>query len=454
MTLTGAGGSGKTRLAVEVAARLAEERTGGTFFVELAPVSEPGQVPAAVASAIGVLEQPGRPLVKVIAEALGGQDLLIVMDNCEHVIGAAAELAEVLNRSCPRVRVLATSREPLGIDGEHVYRLAPLSLPAEDATSLEDLEGSDAVKLFVERARSHDSTFSLEQPVAGLVASICRTLDGIPLALELAAARVPGMSLADLDQRLDRRFRLLTGGSRTALPRQRTLQATFDWSFQLLSPAEQVVLMGLSVFSGSFDLEAAEAVCSPEAVSAGDVADLVGSLVGKSLVVAQRSSGSLRYSLLETVRQYGAERLLATGGEAALERARSAHAEYYLQLAERAEPMILGADQARWRKKLGLDWDNLRSALGYFLSQPGRSEEVLRMTSLVFFFWRRNVRPRRCPQRPGPARPRTGRGAGESALPRWRTGVLHAGLSWSVRGRGQAGTAMMKEGLEHVPPAR
>ena len=245
MTVTGAGGSGKTRLAVEVAARLAEEGTGGAFFVELAPVSEPGQVPAAVATAIGVLEQPGRPLPEVLAEALGGQDLLIVMDNCEHVIGAAAELAEMLNRSCPRVRLLATSREPLGIGGEHVYRLAPLSLPAEDATSLEDLERSDAVKLFVERARSYDSTFSLDEPVAGLVASICRTLDGIPLALELAAARVPGMSLTDLDQRLDRRFRLLTGGSRTALPRQRTLQATFDWSFQLLSPAEQVVLMAV-----------------------------------------------------------------------------------------------------------------------------------------------------------------------------------------------------------------
>ena len=192
VTVTGAGGSGKTRLAVEVAARLAEELTGVTCFVDLAPVSEPGNVPAAVASAAGVLEQPGRPLLKVLAEALGGRDLLIVMDNCEHVIGAAAELAEVLDRSCPRVRVLATSREPLAIDGEHVYRLAPLSLPAEDATSLEDLEGSDAVTLFVERARSHDSTFSLEEPVAGLMASICRTLDGIPLALELAAARVPG----------------------------------------------------------------------------------------------------------------------------------------------------------------------------------------------------------------------------------------------------------------------
>ena len=379
VTMTGAGGSGKTRLAAEVAARLAEDGTEGTFFVELAPVSEPGQVPATVATSVGVLEQPGRPLLEVLAEALRKQDLLIVIDNCEHVIGAAAELAEVLNRSCPRVRLLATSREPLGIGGEHVYRLAPLSLPAEDATSLPELQRSEAVKLFVERASSHDSTFSLEAPVAGLVGSICRTLDGIPLALELAAARVPGMSLADLDKRLGRRFSLLTGGSRTALPRQRTLQATFDWSFELLSGAEQQVLMTLSVFAGSFELDAAEAVCTSEAVSANDVADLLGSLVGKSLVVAQRFSGSLRYSLLETVRQYGAERLLAAGGEAALGKARSAHAEYYLQLAERADLVILGADQARWLNKLGFDWDNIRSALDYFLSQPGRSEEVLRM---------------------------------------------------------------------------
>ncbi len=322
VTVTGAGGSGKSRLALEVAARLAEEGTEGTFFVELAPVSEPGQVPAALASATGVLEQPGRPLLEVLAEALGRQERVIVLDNCEHVIGAAAELAETLNRSCPRVRLLATSREPLGIGGEHVYRLAPLSLPAEGATSLEDLEGSDAVKLFVERARSHDSTFVLEEPVAGLVASVCRKLDGIPLGLELAAARVPSMSLADLEKRLERSFTLLTRGARTALPRQRTLEATFDWSFHLLSPPEQKVLTRLSVFSGSFDLEAAEAVCSSDAVSANDVADLLGSLVDKSLVVAQRSSGSLRYSLLETVRQYGVERLLATGGEPALGRTR------------------------------------------------------------------------------------------------------------------------------------
>ena len=210
------------------------------------------------------------------------------------------------------------------------------------------------------------------------MASICRRLDGIPLALELAAARISGMSLTDLDQRLDRRFRLLTGGSRAALPRQRTLQATFDWSFQLLSPAEQMALMGLSVFSGSFELEAAETVCSSEAVGSGDVADLVASLVDKSLVVAERSSGSLRYSLLETVRQYGAERLLATGGEAALGRA-DCPRRVLLAARRGREPMILGADQARWLKKLDLDWDNIRSALDCFLAQRDRAEEVLRM---------------------------------------------------------------------------
>ena len=236
VTVTGAGGSGKTRLAVAVAARHLEEQGGRAFFVDLAPVVEPGQVAAALASVLGVREQAGRPVLDVLCEALSGQDILVVVDNCEHVIGAAAELGERLNRACPKLRLLATSHEPLGIEGERVYRLAPLGLPPEDATSLEDLERSDAVKLFVERAGSHDSTFILEEPVAKLVASICRRLDGIPLALELAAARIAGMSLIELDDRLDQRFRLLTGGSRTALPRQRTLQAAFDWSFELLSP--------------------------------------------------------------------------------------------------------------------------------------------------------------------------------------------------------------------------
>jgi predicted ATPase/DNA-binding SARP family transcriptional activator len=450
VTVTGAGGSGKTRLALEVAAELLKQ--GGAaeaFFVELAPVLEPGQVPVALAAALGVRDQAGRPVVDVLCEALSGQDLLIVVDNCEHLIGGVAELAERLNRACPKLQLLATSREPFGIDGEQVYRLGPLSLPPEDASSLQDLERSDAVGLFVDRARSHDSSFALEKESAVLVASICRRLDGIPLALELAAARISSMSLTDLDERLDQRFWLLTGGSRTALPRQRTLQATFDWSFELLRRVEQAVLERLSVFSGSFDLEAAEAVCSHDDVRTRDVADLLGSLVNKSLVVAERSSGSLRYSLLETVRQYGAERLVVEDGEAELQRARTAHAEYYLQLAERAEPMILGADQARWLKRLDVEWPNVRAALEYFLSQPGRGEEVLRMGGNLAHFFRS-----RC-LRYGFDVVRTALACPEPIDPLVRAtalcnvgGALAVTMGWESEAEMRAGTAMMQQGLE------
>jgi predicted ATPase/DNA-binding SARP family transcriptional activator len=297
VTVTGPGGSGKTRLAIAVATGLVAEGYVGAAFVELAPIADQAQVPAALAVAMGVREQASRPLSEVLADALSGQDLLVVIDNCEHVIDAAAELAVMLSRKCPRLRVLATSREPLGVEGEHVYRLGPLSLPSAEARSVKDLQGSDAVQLFAERARAHDSTFCLEDSTAALVAQVCRRLDGIPLALELAAARVASMSLAHLEERLDQGFRLLTGGPRTALPRQRTLQATIDWSFELLSSPEQAVLSRLSVFSASFELEGAEAVCATEAVATSDIAGLLGSLVDKSLVIAERSSGSVRYSL-------------------------------------------------------------------------------------------------------------------------------------------------------------
>ena len=389
VTITGQGGSGKTRLALEVAARLLAEHEGA-FFVDLAPVHEEAQVPSSLAAAVGVREHATRPLGEVMAEALSSQDLLIVIDNCEHVVGAAAELAGMINRKCSRVRLLATSREPLGVEGEHVYRLGPLSLPAADAYSVKDLEGSDAVQLLAQRARAYDSTFRLDDSTAALVSSICRTVDGIPLAIELVAARLSSMSLDYLEGRLDQRFRLLTGGPRTAPPRQRTLQATIDWSFELLSAPEQAMLGRLSVFSGSFELEAAEAVCSSEAVASLDVAGLLGSLVNKSLVLAQRSSGSLRYSVLETIRQYGAARLLASGGEAEVRDIRAAHAQFYLGLSERAAPELRGRDQGRWLRKLDLDWDNLRAAMGYFLAEPGRTREVLRMgTALYCLFWTR-----------------------------------------------------------------
>ena len=339
---------------------------------------------------MGVREQANRPIAEVLADALSGQDLLVVIDNCEHVIDAAAELAGTLNRKCPRLRLLATSREPLGVDGEHIYRLGPLSLPSPEARSVKDLGSYDAVRLFAERASAHDSTFCLDDSSAGLVALVCRRLDGIPLAIELAAARVASMSLAHLAERLDQRFGLLTGGPRTVLPRQRTLQATIDWSFELLSSPEQAVLCRLSVFAGSFELEAAEAVCSNGAVASVAVAGLLGSLVNKSLVIAQRSSGSLRYSVLETIRQYGADRLSGSSGEAQLHHARAAHAQFYLGLSERAAPELRGLDQGRRLRRLDLDWDNLRAALAYFLAEVGGAAEVLRMgAALYYFFWTR-----------------------------------------------------------------
>jgi predicted ATPase/class 3 adenylate cyclase len=387
VTLTGAGGSGKTRLALQIAAEMLDGSGEGVWFVDLAKIAESEHVPGAVASALGLGQQASRPQLERLLEVLGDQDVLIVLDNCEHVIDACAKLADLVHRNCPRVHLLATSREPLAIDGELVYRVRPLSLPSEDADTVEEVEASDAVRLFVARARSHDDTFSLDDSMATLVASICRRLDGIPFAIELAAARLASMSLVNLNERLDRRFRLLTGGSRNALPRQQTLQATVEWSFDLLSPPEQEVLRRLAVFVGGFELDAAEAVCSLGTAEVFEVADLLGSLVNKSLVVAERSSGSLRYRLLETIRQYAASQLVEVGGEAEARKTQSIHADFYLQLSEAAAPELTGRSQGAWLKRLDLEWDNVRAALVYLCDEPDRIEDVLRLgVALPRFF--------------------------------------------------------------------
>jgi predicted ATPase/DNA-binding SARP family transcriptional activator len=393
VTLTGAGGSGKTRLALEAAAELLDGSNEGVFFTDLAPIAEPEQVARAAAAALGIREVANRSPLDTLLEVLSNQHVLVVLDNCEHVLDACADLVGLVERHCPRVQVVATSREPLGIDGEHIYRVRPLSLPSAEAGTAEDLEGSDAVELFVERARVRDSALSLDDSIAPLVASICRRLDGIPFGIELAAARLASMSLTDLTDRLDERFRLLTGGARNALPRQQTLQATFDWSFDLLRAPEQAVLCRLSVFVGGFGLEAAETVCQSEEVGALGVADLLGSLVNKSLVVTERSSGSLRYRLLETIRQYGSERLDGTGGDDEAAELRSAHAKYYLQLAETAAPELTGPRQGLWLKRLDLEWDNIRAALAYLSAEPDRTEDVLRLGAALFrFFFARQHR--------------------------------------------------------------
>ncbi len=378
VTLTGAGGSGKTRLALQVAAELIGTTGDGVWLAELAQVTDGGQVAAVVAGVLGLADQCVPTAFESVTEALADQDLLLVLDNCEHVIDAAAKFCDQVIRRCPRVRILATSREPLGIDGERVYRVPSLSLPQSDAENPEELAAGDAVRLFAERARAQNPGFILDARSAPLVASICRRLDGIPLALELAAGRLSSMSLAQVADRLDQRFRLLTGGSRNAMPRQQTLQATVDWSFSLLNTAERETLTRLSVFAGGFDLEAAEQVCTTDAVDALDVMDLLGSLVDKSLVAADQTADPVRYRLLETIRQYSAEEFLRMSGDAAVLQIRGRHARYYLSLAETASPALRGQGQGSWLRRLDTEWDNLRAAFAHFEAED-QPADIMRL---------------------------------------------------------------------------
>jgi predicted ATPase/class 3 adenylate cyclase len=378
VTLTGAGGCGKTRLALQAAAELLDAARDGVWFVELAPLTEGEQIPGAVAAALGLTDHGGQPLLESLTESLREQDTLILLDNCEHVIDDAAKLCGQLVRDCPRLRILATSREPLGLDGEHVYRVPSLSLPSAEVEAVDEVAAADAVRLFVDRAQAHYPGFFLDEQAAPLVASVCRRLDGIPLALELAAARLSSMSIQQVSQRLDQRFRLLTGGSRNAMPRQQTLQATVDWSFSLLSQPEREVLRRLSVFAGGFELEAAEMICAAGRVDAFDAADLLGSLVDKSLVVADRTLGSVRYRTLETIRQYAAQELLRSGGEDEAVATRDRHAGYYLSLAQEAAPALEGHGQGHWLRRLDPEWENLRAVAAH-LADQGRTDDVLRL---------------------------------------------------------------------------
>ncbi len=385
VTLTGAGGSGKTRLALQAAAELLQRDMDGVWLAELAPVTDGEQIPRVLAAVLGLHDVTGHSSADLVIEALSAQRALIILDNCEQVIDAAAKFCDQVIRGCPQVSFLATSREPLGIDGERVYRVPSLSLPAAEADA-DEIAACDAVALFVARARAVDPDFAVDDDaVAALAASICLRLDGIPLALELAAARLSSMSLRHLSERLDQRFRLLTGGSRNAMPRQQTLQATVDWSFGLLSQPERDALCRLSVFVGGFELEAAEAICVGCGIDAFDVLDLLGSLVDKSLVVADRTADSVRYRLLETIRQYSLQELLNSAGEDGVIATRDLHATCYLALAEAAAPALTGPRQGSWLRRLDLEWDNLRAAVSY-LAEAGRSQDVLRLCVSLHFF--------------------------------------------------------------------
>jgi len=389
VTLTGAGGCGKTRLGLQVAGELLGGSGDGVWLVDLAAVTGESAVAAAVCGALGIIGQPGRAALDTLMDALAFQDVLIVVDNCEHLIGGCATIAEAVLRRCPRVHLLATSREPLGIGGETIYRVPSLSLPGPREAGAAAAESSDAVALFVERAREQGAGLSVDETTVPVVVSICRQLDGMPLAIELAAARLRSMSLTDLHDRLGQRFRLLTGGSRTAPGRQQTLRATVEWSYSLLTGPEQLLLARLSAFAESFDLDAAEAVCGFGGIEVFDVADLLGSLVDKSLVVAWpagEAGEALRYRLLETIRQFAAERLAEAGPGAAAGVA-AAHCAYFLAVAETAAPHLTGADQGRWLTRLDADQANLRRAAAHAAADPDGTAQVLRFVAALRRYW-------------------------------------------------------------------
>jgi len=385
VTLAGPGGVGKTRLVLQAAAELVDGSGGGVWFVDLAPISDASLVATSVAKVLGLREEPGRPVVETLAEKLQDSRMLVVLDNCEHVIDVVAALAQTLLARCRLVCLLATSREPLGIPGEHVYRVPSLPVPAPGDDVPEVLMELESVRLFLDRARQQKPGFALDASNAGTIGHLCRRLDGIPFAIELAAARLRSLSVRDLDAHLDKRFRLLTGGSRTALPRQQTLQALIDWSYDLLSPAEQALLCRLSVFAGGFDFAGAEAVCSGGEVEEFEVVGLLDTLVDKSLVQADETGGTVRYRLLETIREYGASRLAARG-EDELDRVRLAHREHYLALAEAAESHLRGVNEIEWVDRLDAELDNLRVALAECLADPDPTPG-LRLGVALSEFW-------------------------------------------------------------------
>ena len=385
VTLTGAGGSGKTRLGLQVAAGLLDGAADGVWFADLAPLRDPDLVPVTVANVLGVREEPGRPVLDTLVEAVGGRSLLVLLDNCEHLIGSCAKLADALLRGCTNLALLATSREPLGIDGEHVYRVPSMRTPA-DGEDTDAIRGAEAVRLFTDRAGHHGVTLAWDQETASVIGRICRRLDGIPLAIELAAARLRVMPAGELESRLDQRFAILTGGSRAAAPRQQTLRAMVDWSWELLTLAERAVLARLSTFAGGFALGAAEAVAAGPDVPSGEVAGLLGALVDKSLVQFDQTGAGLgRYRLLETVRQYAAGRLDALG-PAAAGGARLAHRDYYLVLAEAAAPQLVAHDQAEWLDRLDAELGNLRAAIAFSQNQPD-PEPGLRLAASLRVYW-------------------------------------------------------------------
>ena len=394
LTLLGPGGCGKTRLALRVAEDLENRGNGrrafgdGVWWVGFSSLSDPRLVPNAVASALGVREASDLTLIEALAASLGTREVLLVMDNCEHLVGACAALADALLRSSPDLTILATSREPLGVAGEVSWPVPPLSLPGPGTTGQERKEEAlirfESVRLFDERARAASPDFALTRENASAVAELCASLDGMPLAIELAASRVRTLSPGQILERLHDRFRLL-GGGRASDVRHKTLRATIDWSYDLLSDKEKVLLRRLSVFSGGWTLAAAEGVCAGGEIDGEVVLELLSCLVDKSLVVASQggSASEARYRMLQSIRQYASEEIQGSGEAEAVGRR---HADFFVSLAEEAEPALAGPEQVAWLERLEREHDNIRAALGW-LMEEGEAERGSRLAAALLRFW-------------------------------------------------------------------
>jgi predicted ATPase/class 3 adenylate cyclase len=374
LTLTGSGGVGKTRLALQVAAELLDRYPDGVWLAEMAPLSDPALVQQAVAAVLNVREEPGRNLTQTLIDHLQSRRLLLLLDNCEHLLPACAGLIEAILRGCADVQILASSREGLNIAGETLYRLPSLTLPARrEPVTASSARQYEALGLFLDRAAAASPSFTATDRNAPVIAQLCCHLDGIPLAIELAATRVKSLPVEQIAERLADRFRLLTGGSRTALPRQQTLRALIDWSYELLATPERELFHRLSVFVGGFTLEAGEAVSKEAEEEEEETLDLLTALVDKSLLILEEQDGRARYRMLETLRQYAREKLALSGQE---EAAQQRHLAYFLGMAEEAERKLRGSEQAWWLERLDTEHDNLRAALAYGPTTGSGTEEA------------------------------------------------------------------------------
>ncbi len=385
LCLTGAGGVGKTRLAVRLAHDLKGHFRDGAWLVDLAGLSLPELVPQTVATALGFRAGRHRSARDVLTDTLRDRDLLLILDTCEHVVSACAEVVQALLNEAPAVRIVATSREPLGVSGEIVYRVPSLSLP-ESTTPLmiDTLAGFEATQLFLERVRRLEPAFAPTPQSAATIVRLCQRLDGIPLAIELAAARIVVLSPEQIEARLQDRFRLLTGGTRTAVARQRTLEATVDWSYQLLSLSERELLCRLAVFPATWTLEAAEQICGGDGVEADDILDLLTRLVDKSLVIAETAFGERRYRFLETIRQYARARLAEIGGVAPLT---ERHFEFFFSGFRGVFRLTRHHEQLHWLRRLQVEQDNIRGALEWALSSTELSDKAVELAGALYWFW-------------------------------------------------------------------